>query len=68
MKHPDVVAAIEHGIDRALAAGVAPGLLVTSVDEFHHWAKRGARYLPMVITGLIGGALRATVEGSRATR
>ena len=68
MKHPEVVAAIEHGVDRALAAGVAPGLLVTSVDDFHHWAKRGARYLPMVISGLIGGAMRATVEGARATR
>ena len=68
MKHPDVVAAIEHGVDRALAAGVAPGLLVTSADEFHHWAKRGARYLPMVITGLIGGAMRAAVAGARATR
>lgn len=68
MKHPEVVAAIENGVDRALAAGVAPGILVTSVDEFHHWAGRGARYLPMVITGLLGGALRAAVEGARATR
>ena len=68
MKHPEVVAAIEHGVDRALAAGVAPGILVTSVDEFHQWAQRGARYLPMVITGLIGGAMRAAVEGTRAPR
>ena len=68
MKHPEVVAAIEHGVDRALAAGVAPGLLVTSVDDFHHWAKRGARYLPMVISGLIGGAMRAAVDGARAQR
>jgi 2-keto-3-deoxy-L-rhamnonate aldolase RhmA len=68
MKHPEVVEAIEHGVDRALAAGIAPGIIVTSADEFHHWAKRGVRYLPMVITGLIGGAMRAAVTAARAPR
>jgi 4-hydroxy-2-oxoheptanedioate aldolase len=66
MQHPEVVAAIEHGVDRALAAGIAPGVIATSPDEFHHWARRGVRYLPMVITGLIGGALRGAVAAARA--
>jgi 4-hydroxy-2-oxoheptanedioate aldolase len=68
MKHPRVVAAIEHGVDRALVAGIAPGVIVTSPDEFHHWARRGVRYLPMVITGLIGNALRAAVASARTPR
>ena len=68
MKHPDVVAAIEHGVDRVLAAGVAPGVIVANADEFHHWAKRGVRYLPMVITGLISGAMRAAVTSARPPR
>jgi len=68
MTHPAVVGAIERGIDRALGAGVAPGVLATSPDDFHRWAKRGARYLPMVITGLIGGAMRDAIAGCRAAR
>ena len=66
MAHPEVVSAIEHGIDRALAAGVAPGVLATSPEDFHRWARRGARYLPMVVTGLIGNAMRAAVANCRS--
>jgi 2-keto-3-deoxy-L-rhamnonate aldolase RhmA len=65
MGHPDVVGAIEHGIDRALAHGVAPGVLALTPDDFHRWRKRGARYLPMVLTGLLANALRATISGTR---
>ena len=65
MGHPDVVGAIEHGIDRALAHGVAPGVLALTPDDFHRWRRRGARYLPMVLTGLLVNALRATVTGTR---
>jgi len=65
MQHPEVVAAIEFGIDRALAAKVTPGVLVTSPEQFRRWAARGARYLPMVATGLIGGAMRAAVAATR---
>ncbi len=65
MGHPDVVGAIEHGIDRALAHGVAPGVLALTPDDFHRWRRRGARYLPMVLTGLLANALRATVTGTR---
>ena len=65
MQHPEVIAAIEHGIARALHHGVAPGVLALNPVDFHRWAKVGARYIPMVLTGLIGNALRATVAAVR---
>lgn len=64
MQHPEVVAAIEHGVARALAAGIAPGVLAPSVADFHRLRKLGVRYIPMVISGLIGNALRAAVAGA----
>jgi 4-hydroxy-2-oxoheptanedioate aldolase len=65
MQHPEVVAAIEHGVARALAAGVAPGVLAPTVADFHRLRKIGVRYIPMVVSGLIGNALRAAVAGAR---
>jgi 2-keto-3-deoxy-L-rhamnonate aldolase RhmA len=65
MSHPEVVAAIEHGIARALAHRVAPGVLAVTPEDFHRWRKKGARYLPMVLSGMIGNALRATVAAAR---
>ena len=65
MQHPEVVAAIEHGISRALAAGVAPGVLALTPADFHRWHRQGARYLPMVMSGLIADSLRAAVAGVR---
>jgi 2-keto-3-deoxy-L-rhamnonate aldolase RhmA len=65
MGHPEVVAAIEHGIARALARNVAPGVLALTPDDFHRWRKAGARYLPMVMSGLVGNALRTAVAGTR---
>jgi hypothetical protein len=50
---------------RTLAAGVAPGVLAPSVADFHRLRKMGVRYLPMVISGLIGTALRSAVAGAR---
>jgi 2-keto-3-deoxy-L-rhamnonate aldolase RhmA len=67
MGHPDVVAAIEHGIARALAHGVAPGVLALTADDFHRWRNAGARYLPMVMSGVVGNALRGVVAGTRVT-
>ena len=66
MQHPEVVAAIEYGIGRALAAGVAPGVLALAPADFHRWHKAGARYLPGVLSGLIANGLRAAVAGVRA--
>ena len=36
-----------------------------SVADFHRLGKMGVRYLPMVISGLIGNALRSAVAGTR---
>ncbi|MGE5171213.1 MAG: HpcH/HpaI aldolase family protein, partial [Rudaea sp.] len=65
MGHPDVIGAIEHGIDRALAHGVAPGVLALTPDDFHRWRRCGARYLPMVLSSLLANALRTTVAATR---
>ena len=66
MQHPEVVSAIEHGVARTLAAGVAPGVLAPTVAEFHRLRKMGVRYMPMVISGLIGNALRTAAAGARS--
>ena len=66
MGHPEVVGAIEHGIERALAHGVAPGVLALSAEDFQRWRRNGARYVPMVLTGLLANALRTTVAATRA--
>jgi 4-hydroxy-2-oxoheptanedioate aldolase len=66
MQHPEVIAAIEYGIGRALEAGVAPGVLALAPGDFHRWHKAGARYLPGVLSGLVANSLRAAVAGARA--
>jgi hypothetical protein len=38
-------------------------VLALNIDDFHRWRQKGARYLPMVLSGLLGNALRATVAG-----
>jgi 2-keto-3-deoxy-L-rhamnonate aldolase RhmA len=65
MQHPKVVAAIEHGVASALRAGVAPGVLATSPEDFHRWAQKGARFLPMVASALIANAFRTAVAGTK---
>jgi len=66
MQHPEVIAAIEHGIARAIKAGVAPGVLALTPAEFHRWHKAGARYLPGVLSGLVADGLRAAVAEAHA--
>lgn len=65
MQHREVVAAIEHGVARALAAGVAPGVLAPTIEDFHRLRRIGVRYIPMVMSGVVGNALRAAVAGAR---
>jgi 4-hydroxy-2-oxoheptanedioate aldolase len=65
MQHPEVVDAIAHGVARALAAGVAPGVLAPTVADYHRLRKMGVRYMPMVASGLIANAMRAAVSGAR---
>ena len=40
MGHPDVVAAIEHGVARALAHNIAPGVLALTPDDLPSLAQR----------------------------
>ena len=65
VNHPDVVAALEHGIKRVNAAGVAAGILAVNPAEFELWGKVGAKLLVAVSTGLITGALRNHMQGVR---
>ena len=50
---------------RAFAAGVEAGSARAERRGFHRLRKMGVRYLPMVISGLIGIALRSAVAGAR---
>lgn len=63
--HPQVQATIADCIRRIAAAGRAPGVLVTGAQQFHHFRALGARYMPMNITALIGGAMRSAVAASQ---
>ena len=65
MNHPEVVAALEHGIRRARAAGKAAGIIAMNPAEFARWGKVGANYLVTVSTGLVTGALRGHTQGIR---
>jgi len=40
-------------------------VLALTPDDFHRWRNVGARYLPMVMSGVIGNALRTVVAGTR---
>jgi hypothetical protein len=41
-------------------------VLALNPDDFHKWRQKGARYIPMVLSGLLGNALRTTVAAARA--
>ena len=43
--HPDVMAASELVVTRALAAGVVPGVLAYSPDEAREWIAKGVRFV-----------------------
>jgi 4-hydroxy-2-oxoheptanedioate aldolase len=63
--HPEVQATIADCIRRITAAGRAPGLMVTSADEFHHFAAIGARYITINISSTIVQALKGAVAAMR---
>ena len=42
-------------------------VLALNAEDFQRWRQKGARYLPMVMSGMIGNALRSTVAATRAT-
>ena len=47
------------------SSNTTPGVLALTPDDFHRWRNVGARYLPMVLSGLVGSALRTAVGGTR---
>lgn len=63
--HPEVVRTIEACVAKIAASGVAPGILISNPQDFHTWAARGVRYMPIVITKLMGDAMRSFVDGCR---
>ncbi len=52
-------------IEKIGAKGIAPGILASSQRDFYRYHQLGARYLPMALTSLIGGALREAVAMRR---
>ena len=52
-------------IERTAVVHAPSDVVYARVDDFHRWRKAGARYLPMVMSGLVGNALRTVVAGTR---
>jgi 4-hydroxy-2-oxoheptanedioate aldolase len=63
--HPDVQATIADCIRRIAAAGRAPGIMLTSNDQFARFAGMGARYLTVNVAGLIGAAMKTVVAETK---
>jgi 4-hydroxy-2-oxoheptanedioate aldolase len=63
--HPEVRRVIDSTISQIKQANRAVGLMVTSSDEWHHYAQQGVSYLTMTLTGLLGGSLRETIAAVR---
>lgn len=64
-QHPDVQATIATCLKKITAAGVTPGILATSPDEFHKYAALGARYMPCTVNGLLAGAMKGHLGGCK---
>lgn len=64
--HPDVMSVIEKSIKKIKAAGIAPGILATSGEEFKRYAAWGAVYMPCTANGLLAGAMRAHIANTKA--
>lgn len=43
--HPEVTAAIQHGMERIALAGKAAGILSTQEPQAHHWLQAGASFV-----------------------
>jgi 4-hydroxy-2-oxoheptanedioate aldolase len=54
--------------DRAARAGVATGVLAPSPGDFSRYAAMGAKYLPMTMASMIGGALREAIAMRKGAR
>ncbi|MEW6661406.1 MAG: HpcH/HpaI aldolase family protein [Bacillota bacterium] len=63
--HPEVQATIADCLKRIAAAGITPGVLITSKEEFHKFAALGARFMPIMATTVIAGAMKGLIAGTK---
>jgi 2-keto-3-deoxy-L-rhamnonate aldolase RhmA len=63
--HPEVQATIAGCLKRIAAAGITPGVLITNSDEFHKYAALGARYMPIMATTVISGAMKELIAKTK---
>jgi 4-hydroxy-2-oxoheptanedioate aldolase len=64
--HPDVLAAIDHMIDRIHAAGKIAGILTFAPDRSRYYADRGVGFVGIgADVAIFGRALRATMDAVR---
>ena len=66
--HPEVQETIASCVKRIAAAGVAPGIMLSSNDQFERYAELGVRYLTVNFASVIGGALKDVIAGTRGKR
>ncbi len=63
--HPAVQATIRDCIRQITASGRTAGIMVGSNDEFHEIVEAGARFITFNITGIVGAAMKANVQGCK---
>ncbi|MBB5721619.1 4-hydroxy-2-oxoheptanedioate aldolase [Loktanella ponticola] len=64
--HPDVLAAIDHMIDRIHAAGKISGILTFATDRSRYYADRGVGFVGIgADIAIFGRALKATMDALR---
>jgi 4-hydroxy-2-oxoheptanedioate aldolase len=64
--HPDVLAAIDHMIDRIHAAGKISGILTFAPDRSKYYAERGVGFVGIgADVAIFGRALKATLDAVR---
>ncbi|TXK18671.1 HpcH/HpaI aldolase/citrate lyase family protein [Homoserinibacter sp. GY 40078] len=67
--HPDVMAASEKVVERALAAGVVPGVLAYSPEEARSWIAKGVRFVAYSQPEMIlSDTYRSAIEAIRGDR
>lgn len=64
--HPEVLAAIDHMIDRIHAAGKIAGILTFSAERSHYYANKGVCFVGVgADVAIFGRALRATLDAAK---
>lgn len=66
--HPRVQETLAEVFERSARAAVATGVLAPNANDFNRYAAMGARYLPMTMASVIGGALREAIAMRKGAR